>query len=87
VNLSCILTIAIGGLWLGVSPLSPVHLLWINLVMDTFAAIALSTEPPLPSVLQGQNGNGKILTGAVWRQILGISLWNTLVMAVVIIFG
>lgn len=55
--------------------------------MDTFAAIALSTEPPLPSVLQGQNGSGKILTGAVWRQILGISLWNALVMAVVIIFG
>lgn len=50
VNFSCLLTILIGGMIIGESPFSAVQLLWINLIMDTFAAIALSTEPPIKSV-------------------------------------
>jgi len=53
VNISAILTVIFGSIWLVESPLSAVQLLWINLIMDTFAAFALSTEPPLPSVIQG----------------------------------
>eukprot|EP01062_Namystynia_karyoxenos_P074557 TRINITY_DN714_c0_g2_i5.p1 TRINITY_DN714_c0_g2~~TRINITY_DN714_c0_g2_i5.p1 ORF type:complete len:1319 (+),score=396.72 TRINITY_DN714_c0_g2_i5:132-3959(+) len=30
----------------GSAPLAPVHLLWANLIMDTMAALALSTEKP-----------------------------------------
>ena len=50
--------------------------------MDTFAAIALSTEPPVDSVTSGQpfKGNAAVLSASVWRQILGISLWNMIVM-------
>ncbi|KAK4149094.1 hypothetical protein C8A00DRAFT_47224 [Chaetomidium leptoderma] len=33
------------------SVLNAVQLLWINLIMDTFAALALATDPPSPSVL------------------------------------
>lgn len=53
VNLSVIFTIAIGAPILAESPLSAVQLLWINLIMDTFAALALATEPPLDAVLTG----------------------------------
>jgi len=51
------------------SPFSAVQLLWINMIMDTFAAFALATESPNPSVLQGKpwKPDSKILTGAVWR--------------------
>jgi len=49
--------------------------------MDTFAAIALSTEPPVDSVIDGRpfKGNAAVLSASVWRQILGISVWNIIV--------
>ena len=89
VNISALATVFLGGLIFSESPLSAVQLLWINLIMDTFAAIALSTEPPLAQVLQGQpfKQNASILSGTVWRQIYGISAWNVLVMVFLIIFG
>ena len=33
------------------SVLNAVQLLWVNLIMDTFAALALATDPPNRSVL------------------------------------
>jgi Ca2+ transporting ATPase len=39
---------------LGESPFSSVQLLWLNLIMDTFAAFALGTEPPLDNIAQGK---------------------------------
>jgi P-type E1-E2 ATPase len=52
VNVSVILLVIFGILFFGESPLSAVQLLWINLIMDTFAAIALSTEPPMEKILR-----------------------------------
>lgn len=89
VNISALATVFIGGIFFGESPLSAVQLLWVNLIMDTFAAIALSTEPPLASVLQGVpfKSNASVLSGTVWRQILGVSLWNTVIMVFLFLFG
>ena len=33
------------------SPLTPVQMLWINLIMDTLAALALATDPPSEELL------------------------------------
>jgi len=52
VNISVLLTVLIGILKLAESPMSAVQLLWVNLLMDTFAAFALATEPPLPAVIK-----------------------------------
>merc|ERR1711935_226394 len=57
------------------SPFRATQLLWINLIMDTFAAIALSTEPPIKCDQQ-------LMTKAVWRQVIGMSIWTTIVMAI-----
>jgi magnesium-transporting ATPase (P-type) len=57
--------------------------------MDTFAAFALATEPPLDSILAGPpyKHDENVLTSAIWRQILGVSLWNTVLMTLMIVFG
>ena len=62
--------------------------------MDTFAALALATEPPLPSVINGAADGGgpakagaPILAAAVWRQILGIAAWDLIVMFLLMLFG
>jgi Ca2+-transporting ATPase len=46
------LGIAVLGPFVGFAlPLTVMQMLWVNLIMDTFAALALATEPPNPAVL------------------------------------
>ncbi len=48
-------TIALMGPMLGVQlPFTVIQMLWINLIMDTFAALALATEPPTPETMTQQ---------------------------------
>ncbi|KAF2071510.1 hypothetical protein CYY_007171 [Polysphondylium violaceum] len=59
----------------GESPLTAVQLLWVNLIMDTLAALALATEPPTPELLD-RPPNGKdapLITKTMWRNIIGQS--------------
>jgi Ca2+-transporting ATPase len=46
------LTVALLGPFLGIKfPLTVVQMLWVNLIMDTFAALALAAEPPHEDVM------------------------------------
>lgn len=69
INISVLLTIFAGIIVFGESPLTPVQLLWINLIMDTFAAIALSAEPPFPKVLKSEpfKKDTKVLSDPIWK--------------------
>lgn len=88
VNLSCLLVVFVAPMVLGESPFSAVQLLWLNLVMDSLAAFALGTEPPLPNVTAGKPySDQQVMRPEVWRQILGMSLWNFLTIMGVLVFG
>lgn len=55
--------------------------------MDTMAAFALGTEPPLPSVVASEPYRDmQVMQPQIWRQIIGVSLWNFLVIMCVIFF-
>lgn len=63
------------------SVLTAVQLLWVNLIMDTFAALALATDPPNPDVLNRKPDNRKasLITPTMWKIILGEALYQLIV--------
>ena len=58
---------------LGESVLSAVQLLWVNLIMDTMAALALATEPPTPALLNRppHSKADPLISFHMWRMIIG----------------
>ncbi|XP_057957621.1 calcium-transporting ATPase 2, plasma membrane-type [Malania oleifera] len=65
----------------GNAPLTAVQLLWVNMIMDTLGALALATEPPNDDLMKrspvGRRGN--FITNVMWRNILGQSLYQFMV--------
>ncbi|XP_059190974.1 plasma membrane calcium-transporting ATPase 1-like [Centropristis striata] len=55
------------------SPLKAVQMLWVNLIMDTFASLALATEPPTESLLlRNPYGRTKpLISRTMMKNILG----------------
>ncbi|MFO0877179.1 MAG: calcium-translocating P-type ATPase, PMCA-type [Gemmataceae bacterium] len=53
INVSALTIAFLGPLFFGVkAPFTVLQLLWINVIMDTFASIALCSEPPRPGVMR-----------------------------------
>ncbi|KAH6649299.1 hypothetical protein F5144DRAFT_2594 [Chaetomium tenue] len=55
------------------SVLNAVQLLWVNLIMDTFAALALATDPPAPSVLDRKpdKKSAGLINSRMMKMIIG----------------
>ncbi len=69
------LGLAVLGPFLGYDlPLTVMQMLWVNLVMDTFAALALATEPPHEGVLHRppRSPDAFIVTRRMARSIFGV---------------
>ncbi|KAI1383775.1 plasma membrane calcium-transporting ATPase [Hypoxylon trugodes] len=60
------------------SVLTAVQLLWVNLIMDTFAALALATDPPSESVLnrKPQPKSAPLITTNMWKMIIGQAIFQ-----------
>ncbi|GBC63306.1 calcium-translocating P-type ATPase, PMCA-type [Desulfonema ishimotonii] len=81
VNVSAI-AIAFLGPFLGFKlPLTMIQLLWINLIMDTLAALAFSGEPPLAKHMREKPKAREehLITGGMWSSILCNGMFMTLV--------
>lgn len=63
----------LGGVVVNDPPLTSVQMLWVNLIMDTCAALALATEPPSPELLEQKPYSRRdlIVTAVMWRNIIG----------------
>jgi Ca2+ transporting ATPase len=64
-------------------------MLWVNLVMDTLASLALATEPPTEALLKRKPyGRTKsIISPLMMRNILGQSLYQLVIMFSILYFG
>ncbi|KAL0007033.1 hypothetical protein SO802_008535 [Lithocarpus litseifolius] len=68
----------------GSTPLTTVQMLWVNLIMDTLGALALATEPPHEGLMKRPpvGRDVKFITRIMWRNIVGQSIFQILVLLV-----
>uniref|UniRef100_A0A8C7ZGM2 Calcium-transporting ATPase n=1 Tax=Oryzias sinensis TaxID=183150 RepID=A0A8C7ZGM2_9TELE len=63
------------------SPLKAVQMLWVNLIMDTFASLALATEPPTESLLlrRPYGRNKPLISRTMMKNILGHGVYQLII--------
>ena len=73
VNVGALLLAFVSACIINESPLTAVQLLWVNLIMDTFAALALATELPTPKLLDRAPSRREesLISQTMLRNILG----------------
>lgn len=72
---ACLIVLA--GAFMGMqSPLTVTQMLWVNLIMDTFAAMALASLPPTRSVMRDKPRDQRdfIINHPMWRSIIGVGV-------------
>lgn len=84
INVAACLIVLLGAVMGTASPLTVTQMLWINLIMDTFAAMALASLPPDESVLKEKprSRDAFIITKGMKARIFGVGL-----VFVVVLFG
>lgn len=82
VNVAASLIVLIGSFMGMQSPLTVTQMLWVNLIMDTFAAMALASLPPSRSVMKDMPRSRKafIINKPMWRSIVGVGGLFTLLL-------
>ncbi|GLE01158.1 hypothetical protein PINS_up009988 [Pythium insidiosum] len=89
VNVVAITLAFIGAVVLEQSPLTAVQLLWVNLIMDSFASLALATEPPTMALLERRPypKTKPLLSKAMNKHIFGQALLQLIILLVLTFYG
>ncbi|XP_061571232.1 plasma membrane calcium-transporting ATPase 1 isoform X1 [Cololabis saira] len=71
------------------SPLKAVQMLWVNLIMDTFASLALATEPPTESLLlrKPYGRNKPLISRTMMKNILGQGVYQLTIIFTLLFAG
>uniref|UniRef100_A0A671S4R6 Calcium-transporting ATPase n=1 Tax=Sinocyclocheilus anshuiensis TaxID=1608454 RepID=A0A671S4R6_9TELE len=71
------------------SPLKAVQMLWVNLIMDTFASLALATEPPTESLLlrKPYGRNKPLISRTMMKNILGHAVYQLTIIFTLLFAG
>ncbi|MBD5217468.1 MAG: calcium-translocating P-type ATPase, PMCA-type [Bacteroidales bacterium] len=72
VNVAACLIVLVGSFMDMQSPLTVTQMLWVNLIMDTFASMALASLPPSATVMREKprSRTAFIISRSMWRSIL-----------------
>ena len=82
VNVVACLIVLVGAFFDTQSPLTVTQMLWVNLIMDTFAAMALASLPPNETVMRGKprDRSAFIINKSMKWNILSIGLLFTFIL-------
>ena len=84
VNIVACLIVVIGAFTGTQSPLTVTQMLWVNLIMDTFAALAFASLPPSKEVMKNKPRRS---TDFILSRKMIIRIFSTGVLFMVILFG
>lgn len=82
INLSALLIVLIGSMFGQELPLTVTQMLWVNMIIDTFAAAALASLPPDPKVMNEmpRKATDFIISPKMKNYILGIGITFTILL-------
>ena len=82
VNVCACLTVLAGAFMGTDAPLTVTQMLWVNLIMDTFAAMALASLPPTEAVMRERPRDRRkfIISTPMWQFILSVGVTFFLLM-------
>lgn len=88
VNIAAVITALVGSFAFALSPLAAIQMLWVNLIMDSLASLALASEPPTDELLKRKpvNRSKSIVTKRMWANMLGQAAYQ-LVIIMFLLFG
>ena len=89
VNFVALVMAFVGGAILRESPLNPIQMLWVNLIMDTLASLALATEPPTDELLlrQPYSRNESLITPNMWKNIIAQGMFQIAILGIILFKG
>ncbi len=89
INVTACLIVLIGAFMGEQSPLTVTQMLWVNIIMDTFAAMALASLPPSMDVMDEQPRRREdfIINKPMWMGIVGTGvLFTALLIGLLVLF-
>ncbi|KAK6750359.1 hypothetical protein RB195_002375 [Necator americanus] len=89
VNVVAVVVAFVGACAIQDTPLKAVQMLWVNLIMDTLASLALATEMPTEDLLKRKpyGRTSPLISRTMSKNILGHALYQLVVLFVLIFYG
>ena len=89
VNVVAVTLALTSAITIGDSPIRAIQLLWVNMIMDTFASLALATESPSPELLKRKpyGRNKPLISPRMWAFLIGHILYQLIVLFVLVYGG
>ena len=89
INFVALVMAFVGGAVLRESPLNAIQMLWVNLIMDTLASLALATEPPSDELLKRKPYSRfeNLITTNMWVNIISQGLLQIVILGTILFKG
>jgi len=89
VNIAAVTIALVGATVYQKSPLAAIQLLWVNLLMDSLASLALASEPPQPELLTRPpvNRSQPMITRQMWANMFGQALYQIIITLLLLFLG
>lgn len=88
-NVVAVFMTLLGGVILKDAPLNAIQMLWVNLIMDSFASLALATESPSEELLKRKpyNRDASLLTPMMKLNIFTQSIFQMIILIIILFYG